>query len=215
MDRGNLRARLVAGALVALSLAGCGGNSSPTAPSTPSATLPSMDVMLAEKVMGDTAAPVTMIEYSSLGCPHCADFHASTLPQIKSAYIDTGKVKLVYRDFPIGNDAMAAAMVARCSGNGYFAVIDLLYKGQSSWAGASDLAGALKRIVAPAGMSGAEVDTCLANTDLKNGIINIQITGQNQFGVNATPTFIINGQKVVGAQPFATFDGIIRSQLPN
>jgi protein-disulfide isomerase len=205
--------RLQVMVVVALLAAACSGSSSPTGPSS-TATLPPLDVMLADKVMGNAAAPVTMLEYSSLTCPHCADFHANTLPQIKTSYIDPGRVKLISRDFPLDNSALSAAMVARCSGDNYFSVLDLLYKGQGSWAGASDLAAALKRTVAPSGMSGADVDACLASTDLRNGIMNIRTGGQNEFGVNGTPTFIINGQKVVGAQPYATFDAILRSLLP-
>jgi protein-disulfide isomerase len=89
--------------------------------------------MLADKVLGDRAAPITIIEYSSLTCPHCADFHALTLPQIKAAYIDPGKARLIYRDFPLDNNAaLSAAMVARCSVDNYFVVLDLLYKTQAS-----------------------------------------------------------------------------------
>jgi protein-disulfide isomerase len=190
----------------------CGGSttgSSAVGPS-PAAQLPAIDVMLADKAMGNPAATVTMIEYSSLTCSHCASFHAATLPQIKSAYIDTGKVKLIYRDFPLDGSAMSAAMVARCSGDRYFTVLDQLFQSQATWAGSSNPTSAIKAVVAQAGMSGAEVDACLAVTDLRNGITNMKTAGQQQFGVGGTPTFIIGSQTIAGAYPFATFDAMLR-----
>jgi protein-disulfide isomerase len=166
--------------------------------------------MLADKVLGVPTAPVTMIEYSSLTCPHCASFHQDTLPQIKASYIDPGKVKLVYRDFPLDEPALTAAMVARCSGERYFAVIDLLFATQGTWARSTDTVGALKRAVAPAGMTSAEVDACVAGAELRSGILQIQAAGQSQYAVRATPTFIVGGQTIVGALPFADFDAILK-----
>jgi len=203
--------------LFALSLA-CSDKSTPAAPTAPSATgatLPGLDEMLADKVLGGGAAPVTIIEYSSLTCPHCASFHTTTLPQIKTAYIDPGKAKLVYRDFPIGAAATSAAMVARCSGNKFFDLIDLLYRTQSTWAGSSDTTSALKGVVAQAGLSSALVDTCLADTGLRNGIASIQSTAETKYGVDATPTFIFNEQQTLeGAWPFSKFDEILKALLP-
>ena len=175
---------------------------------------PALDVMLADRVLGSAAAPVTMIEYSSLTCPHCASFHATTLPQIKAAYLDTGKVRFVYRDFPLDNAAISAAMVARCSGDRFFEVIDRLYQTQSSWTSNSSTTAGLKATVAPIGMTAAEVDACLALTDLRNGILAMKATGQTQHAVSGTPTFIIGGQTLVGAWPFANFDTLLQSLLP-
>jgi protein-disulfide isomerase len=202
--------------LLALSLA-CSDKSTPAAPTAPSATnvtLPNLEDMLADKVLGDGAASITIIEYSSPACPHCASFHTTTLPQIKTAYIDTGKAKLIYRDFPIGTAATSAAMVARCSGNKFFDLIDLLYRTQSTWASSSDTTSALKGVVAQAGLSSALVDSCLADTDLRSGIVSIRSTGESKYGVNATPTFIFNErQTLVGAYPFSTFDEILKGLL--
>jgi protein-disulfide isomerase len=197
--------------LLALAVA-CGDKSTPAAPSAP---LPNLEEMLADKVLGDRAAPITIIEYSSLTCPHCASFHTATLPQLKTTYIDPGKLKLVYRDFPLDAAAMSAAMVARCSGERYFEVIDLLYRAQSAWASNSDTKGALKGVVAQAGLTSGDVDACLANTELRNGILSIQNGGQTKYGVRATPTFVINEQqKLEGAWPFDTFDAILKALLP-
>jgi protein-disulfide isomerase len=201
--------------LVALACAGCGdGSSSPTTPSptpTPTTPFPPMSAMLAEKSVGSASAPVTMIEYSSLTCSHCGDFHAATYPLIKSAYIDTGRVRFVYRDYPLNEAAIAGSMVARCSGDNFFATLDALYKAQGSWASASDYKAALKTVVAPLGITANDVDACLALTDLRAGIQAIKADGTQTHGINGTPTFVINGQKVLGARPFADFSAIIDS----
>jgi protein-disulfide isomerase len=196
----------------AIFAAACGGSSAdtPTTP-TPTAQLPTMSLMLSEKALGSATAPVTMIEYSSLGCSHCADFHSTTLSQLKSAYIDTGRVRFVYRDYPIGDAALAASMVARCSGDAYFTTLDALFRAQTSWAYASDYKSALKNVVAGLGMSSSVVDTCLASTELRNGVLAMRDAGYQTHGVNATPTFIINGQIVLGPYPYAYFAAIIDS----
>ena len=198
--------------LVAIAAAGCGdsGGSTPTTP-TPTPTLPPMSVMLAEKSLGSATAPVTMLAYSSLSCSHCGDFHSSTLPALKSAYIDTGRMRFVFRDFPLNDAGTAGSMVARCSGDNYFATLDALFKAQSSWAYASNYTAGLKTAVAPLGMTSADVDACLASTELRNGVLAMKQTGQSTYGVSSTPTFIINGQVVPGAYPYAYFAAIIDS----
>ena len=188
--------------------------SSPASPTPSNVQLPALDVMLADKVLGSAAATVTMIEYSSLTCPHCADFHASTLPQIKAAYLDTGKVKLIYRDFPLDNAAVSAAMVARFSGDRFFTVVERLYQTQSTWASASNTTAGLKTAVAPVGVTADVVDACLALADLRNGILSMRTAGQSEQSVTGTPTFVIGGQTLVGAWPFANFDSLLKSLLP-
>jgi protein-disulfide isomerase len=215
VTRRSAHTAVVAGILtlaVVLASAGC-GDSKGTTPTTPTSTtpLPAMSVMLAEKTLGSATAPVTMFAYSSLSCSHCGDFHSSTLPALKSAYIDTGRMRFVFRDFPLNDAGTAGSMVARCSGDNYFATLDALFKAQSSWAYASNYTAGLKTAVAPLGMTSADVDACLASTELRNGVLAMKQTGQSTYGVSSTPTFIINGQKVVGAQPYAVFAAIIDS----
>ena len=211
------RQRLVLAAAVAASavLQACakdsGTASSPASPTPSNVQLPALEEMLADKVLGSAAATVTMIEYSSLTCPHCAGFHASTLPQIKSAYLDPGKVRFVYRDFPLDNAAIGAAMVARCSGERFFTVLERLYQTQSAWASNANLAAGLKTAVAPAGMTGDEVDACLARADLRAGILSMRAEGQSRYAVSGTPTFIVGSQTIVGAWPFANFDSLLAS----
>jgi protein-disulfide isomerase len=201
--------------VVSVAAAACGGGSSPSSPTTPTPTpthpLPAMSVMLAEKVLGSAAAPVTMVEYSSLTCPHCGDYHVSTLPQLKAAYVDTGRLKIVYRDFPLNQAALAGSMVARCSGDGFFTTLDALYRAQSAWAFANDYTAGLKSVVAPLGMTSSDVDACLASTDLANGVLAIKATATQTDAINATPTFVLNGQKIFGALSFAEFSALINA----
>jgi protein-disulfide isomerase len=200
---------------LAIAAAGCGDSNgtTPTTPTpTPTAQLPDMSVMLAEKSLGSPTAPVTMIEYSSLGCSHCADFHGTTLPQLKSAYIDTGRLRFVYRDYPLDNTAaLSASMVARCSGDNYFATLDALFRAQASWAYSSNYTAGIKAVVSLLGMTSAVVDTCLASTELRSGVLAMRQTGQSTYGVSGTPTFFINGQTVIGAYPYAHYAAIIDS----
>lgn len=198
--------------LVALASSGCGGGPTPP-PTTPTPTtpLPALSAMLSEKVLGSPTAPVSMIAYSSLTCSHCADFHLVTFPALKTSYIDTGRMKFVFRDFPLNEPAIAASMVARCSGDRFFTTLDALFRTQASWAFLSDYTGGIKSVVAPLGMTANDVDACLASTDLRNGILSIKQGGTVEHGVNATPTFVINGVKVVGALSYAEFASIIQS----
>jgi len=191
-----------------LLLAGCGDKATTPTPTSP---LPSMSVMLAEKVMGNAAAPITMIEYSSLSCPHCGDFHLDTLPLLKATYVDTGRMKIVYRDFPLNEAAVAGAMVARCSGDSFFTTLGALYRAQSSWAYSSNYTSAVKSVVASLGITSSDVDACLASTELRNGVLSIGSAASQTHGITGTPTFIINGQKVSGAVPFAQFAAVIDS----
>jgi protein-disulfide isomerase len=201
----------VIGPLMALAVAACGG-ASPAAPSvTPTTPFPAMSVMLAEKVLGSATAPVTMTEYSSLTCSHCGDFQVTTFPLLKSDYIDTGRVKFVARDFPLNEPAIAAAMVARCSGDRYFAVVDALFRAQGAWAPLADSTGGIKKVVAPLGMTSDDVDACLALTELRNGVLAIKQGGSQNYGVSATPTFIINNLTLVGALSYAEFAAAIAS----
>jgi len=166
---------------------------------------------LKDRVLGDPAAPVTIIEYSSLTCPHCASFHTDTLPELKRKYIDSGKVNLIMRDFPFDRVGLAAAMMARCApANRYHRFLDVLFETQSQWASDPDPIGALKRIGQVGGLAPEEFDACLGNEDLMNGIIQGRLDAVNEFDINSTPTFIIGDRVVNGAQPFEAFDEILQ-----
>jgi len=150
-------------------------------------------------VLGKADAPVTIVEYASLTCPHCANFHSSILPELKKEFIETGKVKLVFRDFPLDQLAFAGAIVARCGGpERYFTYLDVLFAQQRQWATAQDPMGALKQIARLGGMSSEQVDTCFADKTLGDYILNQRLEGNQKFNVNSTPTLIINGKTEPG-----------------
>lgn len=169
---------------------------------------------LAERAMGRADAPVTIIEHSSLGCPHCAAFHRETLPAIKERYIDTGKVRLIFRDFPFGVPALAATMLARCAPQDrYFAFIEVLFKSQPSWAQAEDPLGALMQVARMGGLSKDDFDACIGNQDLLEAIQQRKRQAHEERDVESTPTFFINGEKLEGARPFKDFEDIIEKHL--
>lgn len=174
----------------------------------------SLNEALAERSMGSADAPVVMHEYASLTCSHCAAFHADTLPEIKQAYIDTGKLRLVYHDFPFGNLGMAAAMVARCSGkDNYFPVIGALFSSQKSWTHSETPFDALVGIVRLVGMSEDDVDKCLDNQELLAEMQKRIKQAADTLGINSTPTFFVDGKKIPGNLPFEDFQDIFDKAL--
>lgn len=169
---------------------------------------------MAEKSIGRADAPVTMIEYASLTCSHCAAFHTETLPKIKKDYIDTGKVRLVYHDFPLGSLAMAAAMVARCSGEkNFFPMIGALFGSQQSWAHSNTPLEALGGIARLSGMSEDDVADCIDNKDLFEALQNNAEQAGKSLGIQSTPTFFVEGTKVPGNLPYQDFQDILDKAL--
>ena len=178
------------------------------------AAVASLEDALSEKSMGKKDAPVTITEYSSLGCPHCAAFHRESLPKIKSEYIDTGKVRLVYNDMPFGTPALAAAALARCGGSDrFFGFIEVLFRSQRQWSSGNDIIGELARVGRFGGLSKNDVQTCLQNQDLLKAIAAGADEAVKKHDVRSTPTFFINGTKIEGAQPFENFKKVIDEAL--
>jgi len=173
---------------------------------------------LSDKVLGKADAPVTIQAFESLTCPHCAAFEKETMPEIKKEYIDTGKVKLVYNDYPLDGRALLASMVARCTGNGrFFGMVAILFSTQETWAHAKtpeEFLGALNKIARQGGLTDDEFTACTKNQDLFNGIRERQATADKKFGIDSTPTFLIGDKRIVGSQPFAEFKKIIDPMLP-
>lgn len=160
--------------------------------------------------LGKADAPVTMIEYASLTCPHCAEFHNNVLPRIKAGYIDTGKLRMVFRDFPLDQAALAAAQVARCAGaDRHFGMLDLFFKRQETWAGAADPIGAMARLAGMAGMTEADVQACLKNESIEKAVLDQRLLSEKVFDIEATPSFIINGVKHSGAMTFEEFKKVV------
>jgi protein-disulfide isomerase len=167
---------------------------------------------IGERSLGSPEAPVVVIEYASATCPHCAQFHIRSLPQIRNAYIDTGKVLWIFREFPLDSLAMAAFMLARCvPQDDYFPTIETLFTEQRLWTGPGARQ-ELARVMRGAGMNQETFDSCIARSDLAEGIYDIAKTAQS-FGVTSTPTFFVNGHVVRGAQDFATFAALIDLEL--
>jgi protein-disulfide isomerase len=155
--------------------------------------------MLADRFLGNAKAPVTVIEYASLTCPHCAAFENETFPGFQAKYVDTGKVHYIFRDFPLDQLAARGSMMARCADpDQYFGFITVLYKQQDNWAAAQDPMAALARIGLLGGMSKAQFDACMADKELLDGILKIRQDAQVNLKVNSTPTFFINGVKYEG-----------------
>ena len=194
-------------AAVALSLAVLGVSALPRFDGSALAqTIPPADLLkpdaLPDMSMGDDKAPVTVIEYASMTCPHCAHFQEVTFPELKKRYIDTGKVRYIFREFPLDSLAAAAFMLARCSGQDdktkYFALIDTMFLQQRQWAVEKPLP-PLLAIAKQAGFTQQSFDACLTNQKVLDGIESIRQRAVNQFKVESTPTFFINGTKFPGA----------------
>tara|TARA_B100000446_G_scaffold63797_1_gene60415 strand:+ start:99 stop:719 length:621 start_codon:yes stop_codon:yes gene_type:complete len=158
---------------------------------------------LTEKVLGNENAPITLIEYASLTCGHCATFHNEVFPKIKSDYIDTGKLKFIYRDFPLDHYALMASMIARCAGNKkFFTFLKVLFKEQPKWTAAKDPFIALGHIARIGGIGKEEFKSCVGNKAIEDGILKSRIEADREFKIESTPTLIINGEKYDGARTF-------------
>ncbi|WP_343036068.1 DsbA family protein [Hongsoonwoonella zoysiae] len=155
---------------------------------------------LPEMTLGDENAPVTMVEYASMTCGHCANFHKNTYPHLKSEYIEQGKVRFLFREFPLDPVATAAFMIARCaSEDKYFDVVDTMFAEQRKWAFTNDPYNSLLNFAKQIGFTQENFDGCLQNQELLDAINKIKNRASSEFGVSSTPTFFVNGEKVNGA----------------
>ncbi len=169
---------------------------------------------LPDMILGDPEAPVEIIEYSSMTCPYCATFHTQTLPTIKERYLDTGKAKLVFREFPLDRVALTASAIARCIGDdGFFPFVDVLYKTQATWATAQDSIAEIKKLVRMGGLDPAMVDSCLQDQSVIDGILAVRLEGDQTYNINSTPTFIINGDKYPGHMSVEEFETVLEPYL--
>ena len=184
-------------------------------PPVPDAQFGDIAVAADDFIIGQASAPVTIIEYASLTCPHCARFHNQVLPGLKKDLIDTGKVRLVYRDFPLDRIALAGSTLARCAGRDrYFAFLDVLYRDQSSWARAQDPVQALSRIARLGGIGNEKFQSCLSDEKLQESILKQRLDGNQKFQVNSTPTLFINGNKYPGVLTLDQIKAIVASMTP-
>jgi protein-disulfide isomerase len=165
-------------------------------------------VSLPDMALGPANASVTIVEFASMTCPHCAAFNEAVFPKIKTAYIDTGKVRYVFREFPLDIKAAAGSMLARCIANGdgpkYFAVTDMLFRSQADWV-TKNTTETLTRIGKQAGLSQQQVEACLKDQALLDKIAADQKYAGEVLKVDSTPTFFINGEKIKGEASFEEF----------
>ncbi|MCU4179047.1 DsbA family protein [Bosea sp. BH3] len=163
--------------------------------------------------IGSADAKVSIIEYASLTCSHCAHFHEATWPELKKKYIDTGKARFTLREFPLDPLATAGFMLARCNGNEkYYPMTDLLFAQQKNWAFTDKPVDALSALVKQAGFTQESFEACLKRQDIYDAVTVVK-DGGAKAGVNSTPTFFINGQKRNGAITIEEFDKILQPLL--
>jgi protein-disulfide isomerase len=169
---------------------------------------------LGERALGDPAAKVTVVEYASMTCSHCAAFHDETFTPFKEKYVDTGKVRFIFREFPLDALATSAFMLARCvPEDRYFPVVDILFRQQQNWAFVDDPAKALFNVVKQAGFTQESFRASLTNQKILDGVNSVKDRGSNEFGVASTPTFFINGKKMSGALSLEDMDKEIEPLL--
>ena len=165
-----------------------------------------------DRILGNPDAPITIVEYASMTCPHCAHFQDDILPELKKKWIDTGKAKLVLRDFPLDEPALRAAMIARCAPpDRYYAFADTFFASQEKWVGTRDYREALARLAKLGGIGKEEFDACLKDTALENKIVEERLIASKELDVNSTPTFFVNGSKFTGAPTAEEFDKLLSS----
>ncbi len=204
MTFGTLRAALIAAPFL---LAACGNASSETATGAsdqPAVTKPAAkgEILPTDMVLGSPDAPVTLIEYASVTCPHCATFAEQIIPGIKEKFVATGKLKFVFREFPTApaNYALIGSVLARCAAeksgtDAYFLITDALFRQQQTWV-SKDARAELTKIVAQAGMDEAALDACVARKDLIAIINQNASVGAEKYKVTGTPTFFLNNEKM-------------------
>lgn len=162
-----------------------------------------------DRILGSADAKLTIIEYSSLTCPHCAALHANALPRIKETWIADGRARLVFRHYPLDGLALRAAAVADCiEGDRFFGFLDLLFQNQLRWARAEDPIKELGQTARLAGMSQSQFESCVGDEAQMDKIVTRAQDGRTKFNVESTPTMIVNGRKVEGALSFEDYEAI-------
>ena len=206
-----LSRRLALGALAALTVTPLWAEGEAPAATTPAA--PVVEVMS----LGNPDATVTVIEYASFTCPHCANFHKDVFPQLKTDYIDTGKINFVYREVYFDRFGLWAGMLARCGGKDkYFPVAKMIYETQQVWIGdgqPATIAENLKKIGRTVGMTDEQVDACLNDQPMAEALVADFQTNMDTDQIEGTPTFLINGEKHTGEMPYEEFKTLLDAAL--
>lgn len=188
--------------------------STAAAPVAPAATSIDVNAALSDRIIGDTSAPVRISEHASLTCSHCGDFHRNVFDKFKKDFIDTKKAYINFSDFPLNQPALDAAMIARCLPEAkYFDYLHMLFKTQEDWVYDKNYKDYLKKTASKEGMTDAQFDACLASKELAEGIKNRMKGSSQQWGINATPTFVINNKTVIsGASSYEDFKKIVEEE---
>ncbi|MBL6785424.1 MAG: DsbA family protein [Rickettsiales bacterium] len=173
-----------------------------------------MQVKDIDVVFGDENAPITMIEYASYSCSHCANFSLRVFPDIKEEFIDTGKVKFILRDFPLDEPSLRASQLSRCiNKDGYAALSKTLFQQRQNWAFSKDFPEKLENIAKIIGVSGKQFHDCMADKELEEKILNYRYNVSNTFNISSTPSFIINGKKYNGNNSFSAMSEYLMKLL--
>jgi protein-disulfide isomerase len=207
-------------ATMALAVAAFGTSALTPPPAWAQDTVPTEELMkpgaLPDMSLGKSDAPVSIVEYASMTCPHCAHFHETTFPELKKRYIDTGKVHFIFREFPLDPLAAAAFMLARCAGKDdssrYFAMVDTLFRQQEEWAVQKPIP-PLLAIAKQAGFTETSFQECLANQELLDNIEKVRQRAIDDFKVKSTPTFFVDGTEHAGALTIENLAKLIDAQL--
>ena len=171
-----------------------------------------LDIKGNDFFIGESEAPITIIEYASMSCSHCADFHNNTLEDLKAEFVDTGKVRFVFRDFPFNYPALAGSMMMRCVPNDVrYEYMNALYKLQKNWVirDNAKTRAELYKIMQSGGMKKDEFDNCLSDVNLENELLEGVMSAQREFNIRSTPSFIINGVLYSGNKNIKEFRQII------
>jgi len=206
------RGAAVVAIAAALGLSACGGAAGPAEMAIPLKEQIVEPGPLGEREYGNRNAPVTIVEYASLTCPHCRNYHKTVFPKVKRQYIDTGKVRYIIREFPIGRTAGTAAIVTRCAPEKkYLSLVEAYLARQPEWVSQEVRPDAIYSVAKSSGMSRAEFDKCLTNQAIIDGLTEVKQRGR-KYGVIGTPTLFINGQKAQGEVTFEQVKAMIDPQ---
>ena len=175
-------------------------------PPEPNGKVADLKITDQDYALGPKDAKIVLVEYASLTCPHCAQFHTQVLPGLKKEFIDTGKIRYIYRDFPLDRLALAAAMIGRCAGReNFFGFIDTFYNAQAQWSRSSNPIAALGKLARLGGMNQTKFDRCLKDVEIQNVILRQRLEAANDFKVQATPTVFVNGDRYSGGMSLDQF----------
>lgn len=169
-------------------------------------------LIMSERIMGDINAPVTVIEYASLTCPHCAHFATTVLPQVKAKLVETGRMRLIFRDFPLDAMAMKAAKLAKCAPQDkYFDFIEVIFRNRDRWLTSDNPEGSLMQLGALTGMTDEYMKMCMGSAELENAILQVVSDAQQKFVIKSTPTFVFEygAESFAGAQDVSKFEEVV------